>query len=85
MAGKQVSKRKRSSNESATFASALKGAKRLEVDLELNELRAQNVLLMAENSALKIETELKQSEIVLKQSEIIELKVQNVKQKGTTS
>ncbi len=73
MAGKQVSKRKRSSNESATFASALKGAKRLEVDLELNELRAQNVLLMAEFAATVAN---KEAEVIA----VIALKAQHAAQ-----
>ena len=68
MAGKQVSKRKRPSNESATFASALQVANRFEQ--ELVDLRAKNLLLMAENSAFKIENKVKQSENVQLKIEI---------------
>jgi hypothetical protein len=77
MSGKMSKKRRLAQAENWKLATGSKRARRLEVDQELLDLRAKNLLLMAENSALKIETELKQSEIVLKQSEIVELKVRH--------
>ena len=56
--------------ENSKLATESKRAKRLEVDIELDALRAQNVIFAAQNYALIAENALQKNEIAAQQAKI---------------
>ena len=57
--------------ENSKLATESKRAKRLEVDIELDALRAQNVIFAAQNNALMAENALQKNEIAAQQAMIL--------------
>ena len=67
----KISKKKRLAQaENSKLATESKLAKRLEVDIELDALRAQNVIFAAQNYALIAENALQKIEIATLQAKI---------------
>ena len=63
MSGKMSKKKRLAQAENSKLATESKRAKRLEVDIELDALRAQNVIFAAQNYALIAENALQKIEI----------------------
>ena len=72
----QVSAKKQSARSNVTIARETKKAKRLEVDLELDDLRAQNAALIAENAEFAATVANKEAEGIA----VIALKAQHAAQ-----
>ena len=67
----KISKKKRLAlAENSKLATESKRAKRLELDTELDALRAQNVIFAAQNYALIAENALQKNEIAAQQAKI---------------